>query len=279
MKTTTAAWTAALAVMSMSGQYTKAEAAPAPRQEDQEQERPKYYYPKHVKREAPFTNTSSISTTSSTAAASSSPLLIEPTSASPPFSSPAPPAAQSQDVGYLFSLWKSMLGQELPQTANTVLTTTFGEGSPLTATATITYTETSSPASSLPLASSISMYSYVAPLSYLAPTAYSTSTFSSSSTAPSQQHGPVIFVKHFVVCGTEQQQQYCKRRQCFELHYLEHFLVAYIHILIFFACQHHFFISDRIHEHDKQLFICTNELCKYHVRINISTRKLRCIHQ
>ncbi|KAH9812178.1 hypothetical protein Tdes44962_MAKER05819 [Teratosphaeria destructans] len=50
MKGSATAWLAALAVMSVAGPYTKAEAAPAQKQAEQEQSKHKYFFPRKAKR-------------------------------------------------------------------------------------------------------------------------------------------------------------------------------------------------------------------------------------
>ncbi|KAK5689445.1 hypothetical protein LTR17_026259 [Elasticomyces elasticus] len=199
MRTSTAAWAAALAVMSMTGPYTKAEAAPARRQQDQE--RPRYYAPKAVKRQGYTNSTISPIETSS----SSSSVVDIPTSNvyGPPPSS-APSATTSTQSEHFFtpldplSVLESLMdGGYLSETANTVVTTTWTQTTsdqPYvdTATYTITYTETTSPSSTSspalisssssaapisPSSSSVHTFSSQAPSasSYFAPTAYSSS--------------------------------------------------------------------------------------------------------
>ncbi|TKA80077.1 hypothetical protein B0A55_02471 [Friedmanniomyces simplex] len=154
MRTSTAAWAAALAVMSMSGPYTKAEAAPARRQ--QGQERPKFFAPKHVKRQGGYTNSTS------TTVESSSSSEIDTSSSAPPSSlssSSAPPTTISTRPPYHytpldpFAVLESLMdGGYLAETTDAVATTTWTQTTsdqPYmdTATYTITYTETTSPSS------------------------------------------------------------------------------------------------------------------------------------
>ncbi|KAI6897673.1 hypothetical protein KC334_g10172, partial [Hortaea werneckii] len=160
MKSAATAWAAALAVMSISGPYTKAEAAPA-RRHDDGSERPKYYFPRHVKRQ--YTNTTTFPVADSPYASTSEPYTstVDAATSSEPYaysaeSSPATTsdAVESEGSGFRdpMSFLESMLSEGfLPQTENTVVTTTTtrtseGPDYTNTATYTITYTETSSPA-------------------------------------------------------------------------------------------------------------------------------------
>ncbi|OTA26133.1 hypothetical protein BTJ68_11089 [Hortaea werneckii EXF-2000] len=89
MKSAATAWAAALAVMSISGPYTKAEAAPARRHEDGS-ERPKYYFPRHVKRQ--FTNTTTFPAADSPYASTSEPYTssVDAATSSEPYAYAAP---------------------------------------------------------------------------------------------------------------------------------------------------------------------------------------------
>ena len=104
MKTTTSAWTAALAVMSMRGPVTMAEAAPAKPQE--EPERPKYYFPRQAKRNVPYGTGASPSPSSASPSIqgqpSTSPVFTSsPTASSPPITAPSsqPPSSSAESLG------------------------------------------------------------------------------------------------------------------------------------------------------------------------------------
>lgn len=153
-----AAWTAALAVMSMHGPLTMAEAAPA---HHYDQERPQYYQPKHFRRGGYNSSAPAIESTSSEVVESDTSTSTGDGATIPPL-----PFAENtrthtrrtrtstkshpSDDEMLSSFLAEGL---LPMTANTVVTTTLTVERnkfllPETNTYTITYTETSSPATS-----------------------------------------------------------------------------------------------------------------------------------
>ena len=178
MRTTTTAWAAALAIMSMRGPFTTAEAAPA-RQRDAERQR--HFFPKHMRRGGYNHTSPAIESTSST--------LVEPelssadsSTSEPPITPEAPPptntrrtrsSTQSSQSYDEEALIESLIeAGRLPETTNAVVTTTLtlAYDAERTATYTLTYTESSSPVpsqypqyphasspSSIPLTSSLSI--------------------------------------------------------------------------------------------------------------------------
>ncbi|KAK4548356.1 hypothetical protein LTR36_010226 [Oleoguttula mirabilis] len=135
MRTSTTAWAAALAVMSMTGPYTKAEAAPAQRSPEQDPERAKYYFPRHAKRSYSNTTSSAVDTNSAssigdaTSSYTDLPSTSQSSSSPPPASTTASPTPTTTGLDFQsidpMSILESMLeGGYLPETANTVVTTT-----------------------------------------------------------------------------------------------------------------------------------------------------------
>ena len=152
--TTTTAWTAALAIMSMRGPLTTAEAAPA-RQYDAERQR--HYFPKHLRRGGYNHTSPAIESSSnlplepgfrSVDSSSSQPPITPDTSLPPTNTRRTRSSTQSSQAYDEDALIESLIeAGRLPETTNAVVTTTLtlAYNDQRTATYTLTYTETSSP--------------------------------------------------------------------------------------------------------------------------------------
>ncbi|WPG99344.1 Hypothetical protein R9X50_00215800 [Acrodontium crateriforme] len=196
MRSSTASLAAALAVFSVNGPFTTAEAAPARQYE--EQERPKYYYPRQVKRQLFSNSTSSfLSAVESSLAAEVSNIISQQTDSSSldPSSSAEVSASPSSSSVNMDSVIASLISvNELPQTENTVVTTIYTEHqhnnpfAPEIATFTLTYTETSSPASAPTEESAPVFFTGTAPSSVILPTAPSTSPAAVQTSSSSWTH-------------------------------------------------------------------------------------------
>ena len=152
MRTSPTAWTAALAIMSMRGPFTTAEAAPA-RQYDAERQR--HYTPKHLRRggynhtSPAIESSSSLQPDFSSSDSSSSLPPITPDTSLPPTNTRRTrSSSQSSHAVNEEALIESLIqAGRLPETTNAVVTTTLtvSYNQQRTATYTLTYTETSSP--------------------------------------------------------------------------------------------------------------------------------------